>query len=61
MMRCVWFICYLGGQNETRLGSVITRFTAGGSGFSSSRGGCQVGAINAMSRGLGSVGAGLVG
>lgn len=26
---------YLGGHNETRLGSVITRFTARGSGFSS--------------------------
>ena len=39
-------LCFdLGGQNETRLGSVITRFTAGGSGFPSSRGGCQVGAI----------------
>ena len=36
---------YLGGQNETRLGSVITRFTVGGSGFPSSRSGCQVGAI----------------
>ena len=36
---------YLGGQNETRLGSVITRFTVGGSGFPSSRSGCRVGAI----------------
>ena len=35
---------YLGGQNETRLGSVITRFTVGGSGFPSSRSGCRVGA-----------------
>ena len=41
----VGFLFYLGGQNETRLGSVITRFTAGGSGFPSSRSGCQVGAI----------------
>ena len=51
----------LGGQNETRLGSVITRFTAGGSGFPSSRSGCQVGADYIMSRGLVDVGAGLVG
>ena len=46
----------LGGQNETRLGSVITRFTAVGSGFPSSRSGCQVGAFYIMSRGLGRVG-----
>ena len=46
MIRCVLdFLFYLGGQNETRLGSVITRFTVGGSGFPSSRSGCQVGAI----------------
>ena len=38
------FKYYLGGQNETRLGSVITRFTVGGSGFPSSRSGCRVGA-----------------
>jgi hypothetical protein len=49
----VGFLFYLGGQNETRLGSVITRFTAGGSGFPSSRSGCQVGADYFMSRGLG--------
>jgi hypothetical protein len=35
---------------------VITRFTAVGSGFPSSRSGCQVGAFYIMSRGLGRVG-----
>ena len=45
MMCCVLgLFFYLGGQNETRLGSVITRFTVGGSGFPSSRSGCRVGA-----------------
>ena len=44
--RCDSYLIDLGGQNETRLGSVITRFTVGGSGFPSSRSGCQVGAIN---------------
>ena len=62
MMCCVLgLFFYLGGQNETRLGSVITRFTVGGSGFPSSRSGCRVGANISMSRGLVDVGAGLVG
>ncbi len=34
-MRSVAMNSRLGGHNETRLGSVITRFTARGSGFSS--------------------------